>query len=110
MSNASDLLTLPWLLAEIFAVLVILNGFLLSKYFNRFERFTTAVTNLDKTIALLYEKLNQLQTNDAEKTKSIKKLTTKINRLKNFVIRLKTTVDHCQSQNNCIKETHHEPH
>lgn len=67
---------------------------------------------MDKTIALLYEKLNNLQTNDHEKTKAIIKLTAKINKIMIYLIKLKASVKNCQSQSGCSteKETHNETH
>jgi hypothetical protein len=107
MSNATELLSLPWLITEIFGILIVINGFLIAKYFGRFETFTKAVTNLDKTIALLHEKLLHLQTNDHEKTKAIGHLAKKISKIAMAVVKLRTSVESCQSLNTCLHKDKH---
>lgn len=111
MSNVSELLTLPWIIAEIFGILVLGNGFFIARYFSRFESFAKAVVSLDKTIAILNEKLTNLQINDHEKTKTIAKLIKQLTKLKNAFVKLRTSVEYCQ--NHCLNkkgESHDQAH
>lgn len=109
MSTISEILTTPWLIAEIFTILILVSGYLISKYLDRIDNFTAVVTNLDKTIAILITKLNTLQSNDNKKNHVLSELISKVDKLKNAFIKLKTSVDICQTNNSCgMKENHDE--
>lgn len=99
MNPQTELLSLPWGWAGLISMLITIVGYFLMRQVSQTDRLNRTMERLDKTMAQVSTELTGLRERDNEKSKLIERLSYRLGKLKEALIALKTSVEHCQTQN-----------
>lgn len=109
MNPQTELLSLPWAWAGLIAALISIVAYFLMRQVSQTDRLNRTMERLDKTMVQLSTELTTLRDRDSEKTKIIERLSIRMTKIKEALVALKTSVEHCQAQNeNCSFQPHKE--
>lgn len=99
MNPQTELLSLPWAWAGLIAALISIVAYFLMRQVSQTDRLNRTMERLDKTMVQVSTELSGLRERDNEKSKLIERLSFRVAKLKELVVSLKTSVEHCQAQN-----------